>query len=188
MLIKNLTKLGARILAVASFVCSAHALTITPGLAIQWGDETANQHADDISARTGTPNLEELYKQNAGDPFPADSGFFAGSYVTTYNGDLSGGTVDYISGSSITGSPLYLYVKDGNNNPAWYLFNISAWNGTDNLDLSEFWTDKGSISHIAIYGTNTTGNTPGVPDGGTTAALLGGSFVLLALARRKLVR
>jgi len=81
--------------------------------------------------------------------------------------------------------PVYFLVKDGSTNahpglPAWYLFDISSWNGRETITLQNFWPNGGSISHVAIYGT-----AKSVPDGGLTLVLLGGALVGLEILRRK---
>ena len=34
----------------------------------------------------------------------------------------------------------------------YYLFDIGGWDGVQNIELTNFWPDKGAISHVAIYG------------------------------------
>jgi hypothetical protein len=141
--------------------------------------------------QTGTPEIllaaglttyTELYKQDVG--ISGDEGSFAASYVTEFSPttDPLGGTVTWVGGSSyITADPIYLLVKDGNQVPAWYLFDISTWTGQETIHLDNFWPDQGAISHVAIYGTGTS-----VPDGGATLMLLGGVLVGLETLRRRL--
>ena len=110
----------------------------------------------------------------------------AGSYATTFANtasDPADATITY-TGGNIVGATAWLLVKDGNNNPAWYLFNLTTlgWNGTDVLQLTGFWPGSGAISHVALYGTPGTS----VPDAGTTMALLGLGIGALGFARRKL--
>jgi hypothetical protein len=42
-------------------------------------------------------------------------------------------------------------VKGGEQDPSWYLFDISSWDGMATISLSGFWPGKGSISHISIF-------------------------------------
>ena len=179
-LIKNF---GTAVLAVAALSVSANALSISPGSEIDSGPETGQAAIDAIILPLIAPSTE-VYKQDVGG---AESGSLAGSYQTTFNADQSGGTVDYISGP-IVNPTAYLLVKDGAQDPGWYLFNLTAlgWNGTEDLVLSGFWPNQGSISHISLYGGPGGGGQTGVPDGGSTVALLGLALAALAVARRKL--
>lgn len=85
-----------------------------------------------------------------------------------------------VDGIYLTGSPVYLIVKDGNHSPAAYIFNLMAlgWQTGESIQLTNFWKDpdQGSISHVEILGgpgvTVQGGGVP-VPDGGLTAILLG---------------
>jgi hypothetical protein len=91
--------------------------------------------------------------------------------------------IKYTGGAVITGNPIYLLVKDGNHDPIWYIFDISSWNGTETINLQEFWPSGGAISHVDIL----TGNGTSVPDAGSTLALMGLALTGLGLLRRKLV-
>jgi hypothetical protein len=164
---------------------NSYALTVSPGGEIGSGNATGvPQIITEINNNLGI-NLAgmELYKQDAGG---GEAGGFAGSYNTSFSpndADASGFTITYVGGSAISANPVYLLVKDGNNNPAWYLFNITGWNGTDVITGSGFWPQNGAISHVSIYGTP---GTTTVPDGGLTLVLLGASVAGLGLLRRKL--
>jgi hypothetical protein len=168
----------ASIAALAAAACvNSQALTVSPGTEVASGIQTgvpaiyAEIAANYPAYATYVNASGELYKQNAGEG--SDSGGFAGSYTTSFTpnaGDASGFTIDYISGAAISTSPIYLLVKDGNQNPAWYLFDITGWNGTDDIVGSGFWPQQGAISHVSIYGPAGRTN---VPDGGATLLLLG---------------
>lgn len=106
--------------------------------------------------------LDLLYKYETGSNGEDGSASLALSYETTIAtespGDYIGATVTYQGGDIVDCSfPCYLAVKDGNNSPARYLFDLTMnglfWNGTDDLVLSDFWPGQGSISNFAIYGT-----------------------------------
>lgn len=172
----------------------ASALLITPSTLPQWtGNQTGQGGPNGIDAAIASilGSSVELYKQNEGNPQPSDVGLLAGSYQTTFNGDLSGGTITYVGGNFV-GATAYMLVKDGNHTPAWYLFNLTAiggWNGIDDLVLTGFWPNGGAISHVTLYGTSTPPDDvppPGVPDGGTTLLLLGAAMAGFAALRRKL--
>ncbi len=133
----------------------AWALSITPDTTPTWtGSETANMSASEIAAKVGfSGTLEELYKIDVDDM--QESGSFASSYSTVFDrtpDDPQDATISYISGAYITGNPLYLYVKDGNSTPAYYIFDITAWNGQDTIELTGFWPQRGAISHLTILG------------------------------------
>ena len=176
---------------VAGMMSSASAITITPNTQVHWsGTSPSNPKAGDIPGIVGYPGiLDELYKQDVGG---LESGDFASSYETTFKNtetDPQGADITYVGGDYISGDPLYLLVKDGNQNPIWYIFDLInldlddngsyeySWNGTDPIELSGFWTGQGAISHISIYGTP-------VPEP-STMLLFGTSFLGLAMIGRK---
>jgi hypothetical protein len=187
--------------AITMAATNATALTITPADALSsscnpgeisvanWGND--NQTAPscpggaglytsdgfDVIAASGTM-LQ--YKQDFGNPMPADTGPLAGSYSTTFNLDQSGGTISYVSGAVLDCPSCYLVVKDGFQDPSQYLFDLGNWNGADTITLSGFWLGSGAISHVSLYSAATTT----VPDGGSVALLLGMALMGLAGVRR----
>ncbi len=110
----------------------------------------------------------------------AEEGSLQGSYMTSFIFDAldiddgyTGATISHNGGPSVDCSmDCFLVIKDGNHNPAAYLFNLAlgwdplganggqptngdpaAWNGIMDLQLAHFWDGTGgSISHLAIYG------------------------------------
>jgi hypothetical protein len=179
--------IGVAMLMVLGTALQAHALAITPSTGTlnvtRWVGNQNGQDQIDAAIAPIIGTSTELYKQDVG--AGSDSGALAGSYSTVFlntAADPSGATITHVSGP-VVGPTAYLLVKDGNQEPAWYLFNLTAlsWTGTQTLDLSGFWPNQGAISHVALYGTRTQ-----VPDGGMTISLLGSALVGLGLLRRKL--
>jgi hypothetical protein len=170
----------------------AHALTITPSGIL--GTDNSNLSPSEIGTLHNLGSLSLLYKTEVGGQ---DSGPFAGSYNTTYTNtanDPSGAIISYTGLPALVPSanPLYLYVKDGNASPAYYVINVSAWNGMEDLVLQNFWPQQGAISNLQLLGGITAGeipprdiDVPGVADGGSTVLLLGTGLMVLALLRRK---
>jgi hypothetical protein len=148
------------------------------------GNQTAQPQIDAaIAGFLGTAT--ELYKANVGG---AEEGSLAGSYETVFNPatNPTGATITYVGGS-IVAPPSWLLVKDGNAEPAWYLFHLNdgvvGWDGTETLVLENFWAGTtGAISHVTLYGTPGTS----VPDGGMTLAFLGAALFGLETLRRRL--
>lgn len=157
------------------------ALTITTETLPQWtGTDNSNLNNDQIATIVGYGGtLDLLYKQDVG--AGSDTGSFASSYSTVFDNtptDPKDATISNVSGPFISGTPIYLYVKDGNAMPAYYIFDISAWNGNDTIYLEDFWPNRGAISHVAIYGT------AAVPEP-ATLILLGLGLLGIAGIRRK---
>jgi hypothetical protein len=176
---RNLLKLAV-FFGVLALAAQAQALVISPGDADDFGNQTGQAEIDAYLA-ANYPGLDELYKQNVGEG--GDSGSLAGSYETTFLNDPtdpSGALIEYVSGP--IAEDAFLLVKDGNQTPAWYLFDLSGWDGMETLELSGFWPDQGAISHVTLYGGTTT-----VPEPGTLL-LLGSGLFGLALYGRKSVK
>jgi hypothetical protein len=185
---KLIKKIAVSLAAAALCVSSGHALSITPATLPQWtGLENGTTKMFQEIADQGITLGSELYKQDQG--AGSDSGILAGYYTTTFLDtptDPSGATIaQTVAGAAAPSSVAkYLLVKDGNQIPAWYLFDLETlgWNGTDTLSMSGFWPGNGAISHVSLYGTQPERT---VPDGGATAALLGMGVLGLAAIRRK---
>lgn len=178
-------------------VTGAQAVVITPGTNVKWTtNNNSTLTAAEVAALVGYGgSLTEIYKMDQG--AGSDVGSFASSYSTEFFNtptDPEDAKITYIAGESpITGSPLYLLVKDGNQEPAQYIFDLNnldldnnpataaySWNGMDELYMQDFWPNQGAISHVTIYrGTGTS-----VPDGGATVALMGIALGGLSLGRR----
>ena len=176
-------------LAALCFIGSAHALTITPSDGTinvsRWEGNQTGQNQIDAAIALFIGSSTEQYKMNVGDG--SDSGNLAGSYTTTFEltpTDPSKATIKY-DGGAVLQNTRYALVKDGNQEPAWYLFDLTAlgWDGTADLIFENFWPSGGAISHVALYGGSDSSG-PNVPDNGNTIALLGCSLVAVEMARR----
>jgi len=148
---------------IGSFSMNAQALTVS-------GDDTdcvsprahcwtTNVNGSVSDQDAFSPLLDGLtlfYKDDTGG---AEGGSNPGSYTTVYDveADPTAATISYDSGDTC-GPVCYLLVKDGSADPTRYLFDVilMGWNGTDDLDLEEFWTGigplgAGAISHVSLY-------------------------------------
>ncbi|MEA3468576.1 MAG: hypothetical protein U9R57_10195, partial [Thermodesulfobacteriota bacterium] len=136
-------------------VAQAHALVLTPENADWWGDAGPgvpaiyDQWNDLIAADGGTLTVgasTELYKMDVG--AAADEGSFASSYDTVFSmtdTDPQNALITYVPGTDwINSNPTYLLVKDGNQNPDWYGFDISGWDGQETISAENFWPGNGS--------------------------------------------
>lgn len=136
---------------------NAQALTITPStsgvIAANLGQ--SNCEAGCVYNAFGLTNdgtLDLLYKGAVGN---IDEGTFAASYNTVFantESDPSDATITHIAGLSIVCPECYLAIKDGNQNPSYYFYNLSSWNGTETIELRDFWPEQGAISHVSIWG------------------------------------
>ncbi|MFH7320724.1 PEP-CTERM sorting domain-containing protein [Desulfurivibrio sp. D14AmB] len=176
----------------------AYALLITPDTynGTDWsydtdawsGPETSQSAIDSLIASIITPSVE-LYKADFNPAMPpTESGALAGSYSTTFSPDTedpTSATINYLGGDYV-GPNAYALVKDGNNNPGWYLFDLTAagWDGMEVLQFDGFWAGgPGSISHIALYGESTP-----VPEPATMLLFGAGLAGLAGLGRRRLLQ
>ena len=165
---------------------SAAPITITPDSGVL--DDTRYEGAEFASTRelrgiVGdiVGDLPELWKAEVGDasdPSTTYEGPLAGNYSATFSnsaGDPSDVLIEYLGGA-VVGPEAWLVIKDGNNAPYWYLFNLTAlgWDGESDITVEGFWPGEGAISHVAL-----------VPEPGTLA-LLGLGLIGFAVARRGL--
>ena len=165
-------------------VDSGTCLSCDPDLAtyLVYPPPSNNLGGDVIAAITGGSSLSLLYKDN--DPGGIESGSFAGNYTTVFDpaGDPVNADITWDGGAFITDAK-WLEVKDGNQDPFTYLFDISSWDGKMLLDLNNFWPNQGAISHVSIWGNDTTT----LPEPGTLSLLAIGLAGIAWVRRRKIV-
>lgn len=165
----------------------AQAVIITPGdcnIGVNcWtSDNNSQPTADSIEALVGTStDLFMHYKAEVDGS--NEEGPLAGFYETIFSNsatDPEDALIRYIMGESIQCTDCYLSIKDGNQSPALYVFDISSWNGVESISLEGFWPGNGAISNIAIWGSATS-----VPEPSTLAMLGIGLFGIGLAARRR---
>ena len=154
-------------LALAVVGAQAHSIALSPSTPAEWtGSDPKNPDANDIETIVSTDTeLLELYKADVADfdddgnviKPQSESGAFASSYDTVFSQtveDPSNALISYIGGDKINCGECYLLVKDGNQDPIWYVFNLTdGWDGMEDIVLTGFWPNQGAISHVSIFGT-----------------------------------
>ncbi|HEX5046858.1 MAG TPA: PEP-CTERM sorting domain-containing protein [Gammaproteobacteria bacterium] len=123
-------------------------------------------------------------------PAIVEAGPFAGSYGTSFAnspGFPQDAAVSYGSGAAIAASSLFLYVRDTNQQPAFYIYDLLvaplSWNGLDSLLLRGFWPNEGSIEQLKIVGL--AAQTTPVPEGSSLALLVAGLGALAGSRRTR---
>ncbi len=151
------------------------------------GNQTSQKDIDAILASYLGASYE-LYKANAGTPITEEFSL-AGSYATAFDPETDPEYAEITwTGGNIVGEVAYLLVKDGNANPAWYLYNLTEldWHGTETITIDGLWPYQGAISHVSLYGAGET-SAPPVPIP-PTVYLLGAGLVGLVGLRRRFLR
>ena len=157
---------------------------VIPGTA---GMGPSNCEPGCVNTIFNTSGLSLLYKSDVSDNWldlgvGDDSGPYASVYRTVFSDtilDPADARITYQGGDDIDCPSCYLAIKDGNHSPAYYFYNLSAWNGTEEIRLQDFWPNGGAISHIAIWG-----ETPVKVAEPSTLGLLGLGLLALGFARR----
>jgi len=169
----------------------SQALTLTPAdctVGSCWTTDVNSQpSAESIATLVGSSvELVELYKSEVGG---GDTGLFDDYLETTYSNatnDPADALIALLEGYAIDCSDCYISVKDGNQDPALYVFSLSDWLGMDDIELLGFWPDQGAISNVAIWGgvDSNVYETASVPEPGTLT-LFGLSLLGLGLFGRR---
>jgi hypothetical protein len=178
----NSVLFGIALIAISGVASATIILTPTaPSVIAGYGYGPSNCEPSCVNTVFGdTSTLSLLYKADVGS---TDSGLFASSYSTTFLNsalDPSGALLSFTGGPAIDCLSCYLAIKDGNQSPGYYFFNLSAWNGTESISLADFWPRQGAISHISIWGTTSAS----VPEP-ATLGLFGLGLLGVGLSRRK---
>lgn len=121
----------------------------------------------------------------------SEEGTFAASYETTFDStpsDPQDALIEYISGASIDCPECYLAIKDGNQTPSYYFYNLSAWDGLEPISLQDFWPQQGAISHISIWGREDGGGGQQEIPEPATLALVGLGLLAAGSLRRRVQR
>lgn len=189
----RLKKILVAVITPIAFVSFAGAATITLDTAnAAFINQASNPNLGDLTAAAVVLNggiaanynsafATTLYKNSSG----SEEGTLKDFYSTGYTIGLNGGdaTITWNGGGTFAVAT-YLLAKDGNLGS--YLWDISDWNGTDTIFIPNPWlADQGTLktySHVQFWGSS---DTTKVPDGGTTAVLLGLGLVGLSFAARR---
>jgi hypothetical protein len=169
--------LAGAVLALATWSSGAFALTLTPddctspNYVCRTTDDPSNTAANALveqffidyykSVNNGsapTDSIVEQYKQNVDGNDPLETGPLAGSYSTTFDNDPDDpqdATITYTGGNVLDCPYCFLVIKDGNQTPATYVFNLFDWNGSDTIKMTGFWPDQGAISHVSLWSVKT---------------------------------
>ncbi len=152
-------------------------------------NQVSNMNVGQLTTLVGYDNsygvLQALYKRNVGQD---DEGTYKNSYDTTFSNTPSNPRdffVEYLGGAFMNYSKLYLVVKDGNQTPAQYVFDLSpgmalAWDTIGTISGTGFWGNpQGAISHIEFYGAGA------IPEPGTMTIWAVGCLAVLGSRLRR---
>lgn len=116
------------------------------------GGETSQDAINDIiDPLLDAEDAEMLYYNDWKDP---EDGPFANSYDINveYVDGVNNAVISFENTPAIA-NPDFLLIKDGKSDIAWYLYDISGWDGMANIFIEGFWPGKsGAFSHMTIYG------------------------------------
>lgn len=170
--------------ALAMLTMQAQALVLTPDSCVVgdncWvADVTGMPNTSEINALIGTTGLNMAYKAEVDGGL--EEGFFAGSYETAFANsttDPMDAFIRHIGPELIGCDECYVAIKDGNSSPNFYVFDISGWDGSETIEILNFWPNQGAISNVSIW---TTASVPGP----ATLGMLGMGLIMMAFARRR---
>lgn len=183
------TYLRVSVVALASFwalqIQAMFLLPTTPGVIPGAPHGAENCEPACLETVFAAENLTLLYEAE-----PAkggrDSAREVGAYAASYGiqfldtaTDPSGATITYLGGPAIACGECFLAIEDGKAASGYYFFDLSGWNGTEAITLSNFWPSKGAITHVAIWRERVA-----VPEPGALA-LLGAGLLLAGFLSRK---
>ena len=194
---KKLVTIAAAMLAAVSWSTSAYALTLNDaGVVGAFSGETVENSATTTELIAAQHLLDMAI--NSSDPNGCNLAGTTTCYRTgsnDYSGTLTGGTqVQNTTNltTAINAGATYVLAKYDGPNAGYVLFNIADWIAANNPDdipqtSSTIWTNTQEqgygLSHYTYFGSSTS-----VPDGGSTAALLGSVLVGLGMLRRRFGR
>lgn len=162
---KNLLIAGtivcASVLTLGSTATFAATITLTPGDCDDFsggtveclsGNETSNAEILVVIAAE-YPDLVEVYKSNVGG---IDEFQYADDYTTMFSDEPLDPENALIAwngdpADSISCPDCFVLIKDGNQNPSWYLMELAGWDGKMDISLEGFWPDQGAISHVSLF-------------------------------------
>ena len=178
--------LSGLVFALSATTASATTITIDPincgtTLSCDTGTETSTSDIVDVIEGLYS-GITEVYKADqVDDALPAEGGSFAANYTTVFspdNNDPEDALITWDGPASIDCPNCFVLVKDGSQDPAWYLIGINGWDGEMDLDLQNFWPAQGAISHVSIW-------TQPVPVPAAVWLFGSGLLGLVGIARRK---
>ena len=198
---KHLNKLLA--FSVLLFSAQAQALMITPDSTSLvpgpgcGGDAACILATNSTSTNTivnyieSTYGVSEEYKSDVvkdssgvdasgpGDDGGSMAAFYDTVFLDSIDAQLSGADITWNGSDKFSCPDCLLLVKDGNNDPNWYLFDLLGWDGEETLELRNFWIGNGAISHVSIFSESRS-----VPEPGMVALLAIGLIGMVATRRR----